>query len=389
MNFGLADKIAKTVLYEGYMLYPYQPSALKNRQPWTPGTLYPKDLSRSIRTDFPSSLQLGCAALASEASVLHVKLRFLQFTAQESESGDQKNPREATSRAREREIVCDPVALRHSVVPTCTRFSFDGNRGQPLRGEIEIAAHRFQGPLFKVSVRVENLTPQSDYESVSTVTLLPFSMASAQVMLGIENGEFLSLLDPPEEFRAGIANCRNTSVFPVLIGERGSRNMMLAAPIILYDYPQLAPESAGDFFDATEIDELLTLRVMTLSDEEKTQIRQAEPQAAEILERTEALSAPTVARLHGSIRRCEFKAGDRVRLCPRKKSDIMDRALEGQVAIVESTETDYDGKVHVAVVLENDPGREFGFQRQIAHRFFFSPEELERVAPDSTAAWHS
>ncbi|MGB7922561.1 MAG: hypothetical protein WCF57_04895 [Pyrinomonadaceae bacterium] len=73
----------------------------------------------------------------------------------------------------------------------------------------------------------------------------------------------------------------------------------------------------------------------------------------------------------------ELKQGDRVRLRPRGRSDIFDIALAGQIAIIESIEQDYENKVHLAVVLEDDPGRDLGMLRQPGHRFFFSPEEVE------------
>ena len=74
-------------------------------------------------------------------------------------------------------------------------------------------------------------------------------------------------------------------------------------------------------------------------------------------------------------------AGARVRLRPKAGGDIFDLALAGHVAVVESIEQDYEGRVHFAVVLEEDPGRDLGMLRQPGHRFFFSPEEVEPLAP--------
>lgn len=76
----------------------------------------------------------------------------------------------------------------------------------------------------------------------------------------------------------------------------------------------------------------------------------------------------------------ELRVGDRVRLWPQKNADIMDMALQGQVAIIEAIEQDFEGQAHLAVVLEDDPGRDFGMMRQPGHRFFFSPEEVEPLA---------
>ena len=101
------------------------------------------------------------------------------------------------------------------------------------------------------------------------------------------------------------------------------------------------------------------------------------------MERTETLPAEHMAKLHGAIRglrnsaKLAFREGDRVRLWPRKKADIFDIALQGKVAIVESVECDFEDRIHLAVTVEDDPGRDFGVARQIGHRFFFSPEEVE------------
>ena len=75
----------------------------------------------------------------------------------------------------------------------------------------------------------------------------------------------------------------------------------------------------------------------------------------------------------------EFRAGDRVRLCPQKGGDILDVALRGKIGIIESLEQDYEGKIQVATVLEDDPGRDLGMLRQPGHRFFFRAEEIEAV----------
>lgn len=75
----------------------------------------------------------------------------------------------------------------------------------------------------------------------------------------------------------------------------------------------------------------------------------------------------------------EFKIGDHVRLRPRHGGDIMDVALAGKIGIIESIEQDYEGKVQVAIVMDEDPGKDLGFLRQPGHRFFFNPEEIESV----------
>ncbi len=115
------------------------------------------------------------------------------------------------------------------------------------------------------------------------------SLASAHAVLQIRDGEFVSQIDPPEEFREAAAACQNTGVWPVLVGDSGARDTMLGSPIILYDYPQVAPESKGDLFDSTEIDEILTLRILTLTDAEKEEMRRTDERARRILERLESV----------------------------------------------------------------------------------------------------
>jgi hydrogenase maturation protease len=91
-------------------------------------------------------------------------------------------------------------------------------------------------------------------------------------------------------------------VWPVLAGERGCHDVMLASPIILYDYPEIAGESPGDLFDGAEIDEILTLRIMTLSDAEKAEIRSTDDRTRQLLERTDALTPEDLMKLHGVVR---------------------------------------------------------------------------------------
>ena len=144
----------------------------------------------------------------------------------------------------------------------------------------------------------------------------------------------------------------------------------------------MAPESPGNLFDGAEIDELLSLSILTMTDDEKREMRETDERTRHILERTEALSpgghgcACTECCTHDRT----SQGGDRVRLRPQKTADIFDLALAGQVAEIEAVETDFEGRVHLAVVLEDDPGRDLGMLRQPGHRFFFSPEEVEPIA---------
>jgi hydrogenase maturation protease len=170
-----------------------------------------------------------------------------------------------------------------------------------VEGAIEISAEKLLDKLFKVSICVRNLTPVGSPIASRDQALLQ-SLVSTHTILGVRAGEFVSLLDPPAEFQAFAGGCRNVGAWPVLVGEPGQRDTILASPIILYDYPQIAPESAGDLFDGTEIDEILSLRIMTLTEEEKREIRQSDERARQILERTEAMPAEQFMKLHGALR---------------------------------------------------------------------------------------
>src|SRR5262249_58847614 len=118
----------------------------------------------------------------------------------------------------------------------------------------------------------------------------------------VMGGEVGSLLDAPPWARAAGISSENIRTWPVLIGPAGSREVVLSSPIILQDHPEIAPESAGDLFDATEIDEILTLRTMTLTEEEKREARATDPRAAQILDRLDTMPAELLERLHGAIR---------------------------------------------------------------------------------------
>jgi hypothetical protein len=175
-----------------------------------------------------------------------------------------------------------------------------------LQGTVEVEAEPLRDGLFRVTVRITNTTPWGGEDREST---LRQAFASTHTVLEVEGGEFVSLMDPPEEFREAAAGCENLKTWPVLVGEEGERIMMLSSPIILYDYPQIAPESPGDLFDGGEIDQLLILNILTLTDEEKEEMRASDPKAREILERCESLSQEQLMSLHGVVRESQRLRG--------------------------------------------------------------------------------
>jgi hydrogenase maturation protease len=171
-----------------------------------------------------------------------------------------------------------------------------------LHGMLEIRSERLRDGFFKVSVRIRNRTPSAAAHQASREDALLSSLVSAHTILGVQHGKFVSLLAPPEEASEFAASCKNEGTWPVLVGEEGQYDTLLSSPIILYDYPQIAPESAGDLFDGTEIDEILSLRIMTLTDEEKREMSQSDERARQMLERTETMPVEQLMKLHGVLR---------------------------------------------------------------------------------------
>jgi hypothetical protein len=339
-------RLSDAVLGEGSLLYPYQASAPKNlvhRFPF--GTLYPPAFCQREQAGDVPSLALELLALAA-APRFETLLRFLQ-------------PLEQGARAHEVHLGADEPTRPFERPPLCGRMSLQATSA----GE----------GVWKVRVEVENLTP---FEVGPRAQALLNALASPQLLLSITGGVLVSAIDPPPALRALAAGCRSRGCYPVLVGPPGSQSTVLGAPIILPDYPAVAPESPGDLFDGTEIDELLTLRLLTLSDGERRALA-LDGQAGPLLERAEALTDAQRARLHGVLRRQErapFHPGAGVVLRPRARGDILDLALAGRRATVAAIEHDLEGRVHVAVTVDDDPGRDLGVH---GHRFFFTPDELE------------
>jgi hypothetical protein len=171
---------------------------------------------------------------------------------------------------------------------------------EAIQGHVEVDCERLGGEIARISVRVANHTPLEQAPGASREQAAPHAMVSTHVILRVQNGQFVSATDPPDQLRELASGCQNTGCWPVLVGGPPDRQTMLASPIILEDYPRVASQSPGDFFDATEIDELLSLRILTLTDEEKEEMRGADEKARLLLERTEALGAEELLRLHGT-----------------------------------------------------------------------------------------
>jgi hydrogenase maturation protease len=352
MSLELAKKVADAILYEGYLLYPYRASAVKNRQRFNFGVLLPPSFARAQSGHDAWSMRTECL-IEGDAPRLDVRVCFLQIVTREAgrliEAGEvgcgaldtaanptatastrkfeivpelevggqifqtwqeaverevaafDLNVRELVEAARhirwnappgeETETLCDPVGRVAGVLV---------RRREPIECAIDISAEPLGDRLWKIAVAVENQTP---FAGIGTrEDALPYSLIATHTLLAARGAEFISMLEPPQGFAAACAGCQNTGTWPVLVGAEGERGWMLSSPIILYDYPQIAPESDGDFFDGTEMDEMLALRVLTLTDDEKRQMRNVDRRAREILERTESMPQERFLNLHGTIR---------------------------------------------------------------------------------------
>ncbi len=303
MDRQRVEEIANAVLYEGYLLYPYRASAVKNRQRWNFGILYPRAFADAQQGADRWYTQTECLVKRTDPDAkLRVIARFLHLM--------KRN--DGWTEATERDVPVRELTLTDLVSQLVRHaFSYAASREtdepfvrirQPIEGAIDVQAEQLAPDLFKVRVHLTNTISIDDTNSSGREPALMQSLASAHTVLEVTGGEFISLLEPPDEYQEIAAQCRNLGTYPVLAGNEGDRDAMLSSPIILYDYPQIAPESAGALFDGTEIDEILTLRIMTLSDEEKLQMSRVDDRARQILERTESISPEQFMKMHGAFR---------------------------------------------------------------------------------------
>ena len=430
------DKIIATVLYEGYLLWPYRRSARKNQKRWTLGGVYPRAFSEAGGGHDPWCMQTECLVTGTDP-VVTVRVRFLQVLDRQVLGRDGDGTvvpvdqltvgarcHVTWDEATERELVIDrvcpaqmerplsriievPAGSVEEILsgPEGTAAGLIRRRWEALAGTIRIAAVRLGDGLFKVTVKILNSAPCDPHQARDAV--LKRTFVSAHTVLMVEQGAFVSLMDPPAECNAAAEACENVKTWPVLLGQPGETHAMLSSPIILYDYPQVAPESPGDLFDGGEIDQLLLLNILSLSDEEKAEMRASDPRGAEILARCETLGTSEFMRLHGAIRDFrelrpahgepapwerlersaprslviggrEIRKGSRVRVHPAPGGDILDLAMAGKIGVVASIEQDFDDRTHLTVALDEDPGRDLAGIKP-GHSFFFRPEEIEPI----------
>jgi hypothetical protein len=379
MSFAAAERLARTLLFEGYILYPYRRSSLKNVQRWMFGSLYPPAFCRAASANDASTMQTECL-LVGTAPRVRVSVRFLQLVARS----------DAEARPWQEGIERRVEVAEHAVATLCretVRLDLNFTAETPgessaLCAEVELAGFALGPELWKLRVSIHNQTPigaESDRTAASLRALV-----STHMLLGCRDAHFVSLLEPAAGLESHAASCDNQGCWPVLVGD--GADTMLSSPIILYDHPSVARQSAGDLFDATEIDEILSLRILTLTQAERREVMQTDPRARALLERTEALRDDALIAMHGgsseepqpsAADRARLRPGDRVLVRPRANGDVLDLVLAGERATIASLEEDFEGRLHYVVTIDADPGRDLGLLGQPGHRFFFSEDELE------------
>lgn len=459
-RFSAARSVADAVLYEGYVLYPYRASSRKNQARWQFGVLTPRTFSEADGSERWCA-RTECVIDPGLISQLAVRIRCLQIQHRSVEAAAEDGagfvPVETLEvdgkayvewdEAVEQVVNLAPLNLYPGEeMASEDTFAFPGSedtemirsadgtvvarirrRRQSVDGRVHIVVRRADGDgsFLKAGITVENSTAWSG-DSTRRDDIIGHSLVAVHTMLAVDGGVFVSLLDPPEAARSAVAGCSNDGVFPVLIG---AGDVVLSSPIILYDHPEVAPESPGDLYDSTEIDEILALRVLTLTDEEKIEARATDPRSAAIIDRCDDMPPEVWERLHGVVRALhpaegdpvdldavyrhspqsekvpwwepdvdasvdpwsdsvliggvEVSKGSAVRLQPSHRADAQDLFLSGLTATVAGVFMDVDGSQHVAVTVDDDPAtEELNWQGRY---LFFHPDEVVPI-PDRDVA---
>ncbi|MGA2924916.1 MAG: hypothetical protein ABSG43_02790 [Solirubrobacteraceae bacterium] len=337
--------IADAVLYEGYILWPYRRSALKNQRRFQFGGVYPPAHSQR-HPDDRAAIQAEALLSAVPETRISLTVRFLQMVARTVTDPDGQVVDELTvggerflswEEAVERELsvpmdrLSQGVRTPIAIVAGAGHEQLPGGAGAVARswarldGHVALSAVAAGDGVVRVTVRVCNTTRfagaglgdgsgageraagagagAGERAARAGERILRHTFCSTHFLLRADRGEFVSLTDPPAQLAGDAAACRNAGVWPVLVGEPPDRSTILCSPIILEDYPRVASESPGDLFDGGEIDQLLILNILALTDAEQAEMAATDPRAREILERTRALTPEQLMALHGRLTR--------------------------------------------------------------------------------------
>jgi hydrogenase maturation protease len=450
-RFAAARGVADAVCYEGYVLYPYRASARKNRVRWQFGVLAPP--AAAADGSERNTARAEVVVETRPGALVHVRLRALQVQQRTVEAADAVAPgafRPVDSIDDGTEVWTSfDEAVAHHLDLTGIDATAAGwetadlhwpeggdqeavaggrvvRRRQAVDGRLRVEVAPVDGPfaLSRVAVEVQNTTDWQPPPGAGRDEAMRRSLVAAHLLVAVDDGRPVSSLEPPRFAAEAVAACRNEGLFPVLVGDPGEE-VVLASPIILYDHPAIAPESQGDMFDATEIDEILALRVLTLTDEEKREARGTDPRAAAIIDRCDSMGASAIDALHGTFRSVrelgldvpadpsnpfseeppwwepsvdarfdpwtdkvtisgvEVGNGTRVRLHPIRRSDAQDTFVEGREATVAGVFHDVGGDTYLAVAVD-DPDADLHAWH--GRYLYFAPEEVEVLGAGERAA---
>ncbi len=428
--------VADAVLYEGYLLYPYRATSDRNHSRWQFGVLSPPGAAAA---GFGEDDMMSTQFLVRDASTLTLVVRFLHLQHRRAEQrtadGDHLPVAELITpagswmtwdEAVETEFTLGPVELNTTpdcvlpIVATTAAAVEDLDGGRLVRERREVTGELTvgvvtDGPVDRVTVTVRN----TGAAATGKADAIARSMIGTHVIAATD-GAFVSLLEPPDDAHDAAARCEQHRCFPVLAGPPGATDLLLVSPIILYDHPEVAEQSRGALYDSTEIDEILTLRVMTMTEREKAQARATDPQAARIIDQCDGMSPEAMLDLHGVLRDPHAGApglipevpdgvdwwdpsadaavapdvdavlvngvrvarGSRVRLHPGRRADAQDMFVVGRTARVTSVHEDVEGRRHLGVVLDDDPAADL--HDAYGRYLYFSPDEIEPLEPGGT-----
>ena len=373
------EQLVDSLLWEGYALYPYTPTATKNATPTPFGIVYPPAYAATLASTY-DHLELRCVLEAAPDAVLGAEVRFLA-------PGGQRH------QAEERRIDL-PSAMVGALARAASHKQVSvacGGQGPPLAVELTLEASELGRGEYEATLRVVNCTLVSS--GLDRAGALSRSLLSTHPILRVQGGRFVSPLERP---------CRSINTFPVLAS--GADDVVLGAAIVLPDHPEIAPESRGGLFDSTETEEALLLHVQALSDAERKEIENQDPAVREMIVRAAAATPEQIIALHGRVtvrdphtteppteppgltdpRAGEetadvggvtFRRGAAVVIRPRPDADLHARMLDGRSATIERIFTDYDGRTHLGVTIDDDPGQEL--MRDTGRYLFFFAEEVE------------
>jgi hypothetical protein len=274
-----AEELVESLLYEGYALYPYTPSATKNATPTPFGIVYPARYAEGGPHTFDHA-QVQCLARPAEGATLSASVHFLRPSGERHE-------------AAEHRAAIAPQAIGASAA---TDFA---------EGRLTLASEVLDDGSVRVTARVENTLPVE--QGLERKQALRHALLSTHLLVRLSAGRFVS----PLEAEA----CRNVNTWPVLAGS--DDEAVIGACIVLPDHPQIAPESRGNLFDNTEIEEALMLHVHVLSDAEREEIAGADPAVREMIERALATTPKEMIELHGRVRLSDPDDGDELQAARR------------------------------------------------------------------------